>query len=293
VGTAGFPRVALKLSSAFGGANAALVLTRGASAGTERAPREAFVTRAVYVSTEPHPPELAARLAVSVDRLARADSLTRFALAAVAELVRVHGPQRGAGLIVGEALATIETNALFQARIRARGARMAEPRRFPYTSPNAVAGECSMAFGLTGPSFAVGSGLHAGVEALAVAATLVRAGDADAVVVVATDEIGAIAERVLAAPLFANAKARSGAVAALVSAAPRAGSRRIVRAMLARGRGQPDSPLLAGHLALLPLLTGAPLAAVEAASPPDGYARVELDARETSWQPQPEEAPRA
>ena len=45
------------------------------------------------------------------------------------------GPLAGAGVVVGTALATLETNALFAARIRERGARAAEPRRFPYTSP--------------------------------------------------------------------------------------------------------------------------------------------------------------
>ena len=87
-------------------------------------------------------------------------------------------------------MATLETNALFAARIRERGARAAEPRRFPYTSPNAVAGECSIAFGLTGPSFSVGGGMHAALEALASAAVLVESGDAERIVVVAVDDVG-------------------------------------------------------------------------------------------------------
>src|SRR6202034_3711844 len=105
------------------------------------------------------------------------------ALAAVARLQAAEGPLEGAGIVVGSALAMHETNALFASRIRERGAYAAEPRRFPYTSPNAVAGECSLAFRFTGPSFSVGGGLHAGLEALAAAAWLVEAGDVERAVV--------------------------------------------------------------------------------------------------------------
>src|SRR5262249_57155118 len=97
---------------------------------------------------------------------------------------------RGAGVIVGHGLATIETNAAFLARIRTAGAARAEPRRFPFTTPNAPAGECAVAFGLTGPAFAVGGGPHGGIEALGGAADLVRSGKADRIVVVAADVAG-------------------------------------------------------------------------------------------------------
>ncbi len=86
--------------------------------------------------------ELDACARTPVDRLVfvRADALVQLALAAVFRLEAACGPLAGAGVIVGSALATLETNALFAARIRERGTLAAEPRRFPYTSPNAVAG---------------------------------------------------------------------------------------------------------------------------------------------------------
>ena len=91
---------------------------------------------------------------------------------------------------------------------------MAEPRKFPYTSPNAAAGDCSAAFGLTGPSFAVGAGLHAGIEALVVGASLVRAGDVDRLVVVAVDEVGPFVSRMAAAlGVVATSRASSRSVA--------------------------------------------------------------------------------
>ena len=47
-------------------------------------------------------------------------------------------------IVVGLGLATIETNALFLERLRTHGAAKGEPRRFPFTTPNAGAGECGV-----------------------------------------------------------------------------------------------------------------------------------------------------
>ena len=224
---AGFPlaheaSAALKLSAAFGGANAALVLRRDAAAPgrAARDAREVFVSRAVAIvddvvgASDPH--ELAATTGYSEDRLARADALVRLTIGAAVRLRELivaagQGTLEGAGIIVGHGLATIDTNATYLARIRAHGASRGEPRRFPYTTPNAPAGECAVALGLTGPAFAVGGGPHGGLEALAVAADLVRGGIADRIVVVAVDEAGEGSRRVAPA-------SRPGAVALLVSA---------------------------------------------------------------------------
>jgi 3-oxoacyl-[acyl-carrier-protein] synthase II len=270
---AGAPRTALKVSSAFGGANAALVVSAGArrpSSGATRARRSAFVHEAAAVDAEIAIDELAACTRTPVDRLVRADSLVRLALGAVFRLEAACGSLAGAGVIVGSALATLETNALFAARIRERGPLAAEPRRFPYTSPNAVAGQCSMAFGLTGPSFSVGGGMHAALEALAVGAVLVEGGDADRIVVVAVDDIGPTATALGGAAL------RSGAVAVLISGASRGARARVGAIELRRGDAA-DGPLAAGHLALRPLLASALPRVLIGASPPDALARVALD----------------
>jgi 3-oxoacyl-[acyl-carrier-protein] synthase II len=282
---AGRPRTALKLSSAFGGANAALVVTADAP-DRPRAFRPAFVHEAVHVGGEPPLDELAALTGMTVDRLARADALVRLSLAAVAALQEGTGGAlsagragaTGTGVVVGTALATVETNALFAARLRERGPGAAEPRRFPYTSPNAAPGECSIAFGLTGPSFSVGGGLHAAVEALAVASLLVEGGDADRVVVVAVDDVGPVT-RALAGDAM-----RSGAVALLVSSEARSARARVGPVTLRRGApawvaSAASAAPAPGHLALLPLvsLAGSDLpGAVEGVTPPDAFARVVL-----------------
>jgi 3-oxoacyl-[acyl-carrier-protein] synthase-1/3-oxoacyl-[acyl-carrier-protein] synthase II len=264
----GAPRVGLKLSSAFGGANAALVVS--ASPGTPREVRPAYVSAAVHVQGEPELEELAALTGIPLDRLARTDGLVRLALAAIARAKATGAVLDGAGVVVGSALATLETNTLFAARIRERGARAAEPRRFPYTSPNAVAGECSIAFGLTGPGFSVGGGMHAGLEALAAATVLVGAGDADRIVVVAADEVGPTARA------FAGDTLVNGAVALVVSSEPAGAIARVGRLQVARGATTP-SHASAGHQALLPLASKPVPRELVSTSPPDASARVTLE----------------
>jgi 3-oxoacyl-[acyl-carrier-protein] synthase-1/3-oxoacyl-[acyl-carrier-protein] synthase II len=266
---AGQPHTALKVAAAFGGANAALVVA-DRPASRARPMRPAFVHAAVHVDRELPPEELAPRAKTTVDRLARADGLVRLALAAVARLESERGSLAGAGIVVGSALATLETNALFAARVRERGARAAEPRRFPFTSPNAVAGECSIAFGLTGPSFTMGGGMHAALEALAAAALLVEGGDADRVVVVGVDEAGTATHALCGDAL------QSGAVAVLLSAEPAGALARVGRLQLRRGEPA-GARLDAGHRALLPLVTSAAPWDLACASPPDAVARVTLE----------------
>jgi 3-oxoacyl-[acyl-carrier-protein] synthase-1/3-oxoacyl-[acyl-carrier-protein] synthase II len=272
--TAGSPRTALKLAAAFGGANAALVVA-AQPAGRTRPRRAAYVGRAAHVDREPPLDALAAATGVAADRLARTDSLVRLALAAVAGIGLDRASAAGTGVVVGSALATVETNAVFAARIREHGARSAEPRRFVYTSPNAAAGECSIAFGLTGPNFATGGGLHAGLEALAAAALLVESGDADRVVVVAVDEGGAVTRA------LGGSGVRPGAVAVLVGADAATARARVAAVRLARGVPV-AGPHPAGHLALVPLTAGRPPPELASSSPPDALAIIALEPIDTS-----------
>jgi 3-oxoacyl-[acyl-carrier-protein] synthase-1/3-oxoacyl-[acyl-carrier-protein] synthase II len=134
---------------------------------------------------------------------------------------------------------------------------------------------------------AVGGGLHAGLEALAVAGWLVRANDADRIVVVAVDDAGPTARALLREPPFAPTAAEQGltpgAVAILVTASPSGTYGRLGTSTLRRGQALAGSAAWApGHLALLPLLdvtrgmSRGGTMTLESATPPDALARVEI-----------------
>jgi 3-oxoacyl-[acyl-carrier-protein] synthase-1/3-oxoacyl-[acyl-carrier-protein] synthase II len=191
----------LKLATAFGGANAALVLSRTRLEHAPRAPRAVRVVKIGAVCRELDPEGIADVLVVPTARLPRSDALSSLAIAAGAAVLR-GGPaleRLRTGVIVGSVGASIEASADFGARISERGPEHAEPRRFPPTSPNACAGQVAIAFGLGGPSHAVGAGPQAAREALAVARDWLAAGDADAMLVIAADYPGPTTRRVLEA----------------------------------------------------------------------------------------------
>jgi 3-oxoacyl-[acyl-carrier-protein] synthase-1/3-oxoacyl-[acyl-carrier-protein] synthase II len=185
---------ALKLSSAFGGLNAALVLAHqgGLTSGAERPRSTVRLTLEGYVVREGNPSRVELAAPGKGQLVERADGVSELALAAVAELVlRLGRPlHERAAIVVGSAAATLEQNERFEAR--RRDGRPVEPRRFPLTSPSACAGFCSIVFGLKGPSFAAGSGPGAGRDALVLGHDLVAAGDASEVVVVAVEDVGPV-----------------------------------------------------------------------------------------------------
>jgi 3-oxoacyl-[acyl-carrier-protein] synthase-1/3-oxoacyl-[acyl-carrier-protein] synthase II len=251
---------ALKLSAAFGGSNAALVLARDVEARPPAArARTVYVSRAASVTSDVASAidarTLAGKTGYPEERILRADGLVRLTLAAVAKLreaLPVSLIKEGAGIVVGHGLATVDTNAMYLARIRAVGAHRGEPRRFPYTTPNAAAGECAVAFGLKGPSFAVGCGPHGGLEALSTAADLVRGGVAEQMLVVAVDEAGE------ASRTFAPGT-QPGAVALLVAATPLSARLDACDVGLrARRTHTRETGPIEAHRALLPLVDSRP-----------------------------------
>ncbi len=266
-------RTSLKLSAAFGGANAALVLGP-ATARAARPLRPVYVGEARLVGLDSELPPL------NEIKLGRFDALTRITVAAVQALAAAGRAIGGddAGLIVGHTLASFETNVSYAERIAERGVRAAEPRRFPYTSPNACAGEAAIAFGIRGPVFAVGGGWNGGLEALVIACALVAAGDAETITVVAVDAPGEAWGR-LGAPVSLSA----GAVAVQVSARGDAGGEPGRLVSLAESRfdvGQNGKMTRPGHHALLPLLDpAAPSASLllESRCRSGAIARVRLD----------------
>lgn len=204
---------ALKLSAAFGGLNAALVLG-GPELPPPTTPRP---RRAVYVSARSRfwrsaELELVQRVCGGHPLVERAEAQTALVLTAVAELRQAFGRDFGerTALIVGTASATIEQNERFEARRRA--GRAVEPRRFPLTSPSACAGSCSIVFRLKGPCFSVGSGRRAAHEALELGRELVRAGDVERAVIVAAEDVGPVVTEVFGAAGLAIPRAGAGAL---------------------------------------------------------------------------------
>jgi 3-oxoacyl-[acyl-carrier-protein] synthase II len=247
---------ALKLSAAFGGTNAALVLSSTPSGRRPRALRPVFLRAAAHVDAVDLA-ALAEATGVARDRLARLDLLCRLGLGAVAALAHEvgRGALSGAGIIAGHSLATLDTNEGYDARRRARGAASVEPRVFPATSPNAVVGECALVYGLTGPSFAVSAGLDGATEALAAGIDLVAAGDASSLLIVAADDAGPVARDLLALAGWSARPFARGAVALLLVADGTNALRELRLAPdpdLALAPPSPPAPI--GHLALLPLL---------------------------------------
>lgn len=187
----GNARRALKLSSAFGGLNSALVLG-------EPAAGSAMTVRPVTVSAVAKPVTTgdAARVRrfakAMHDRLDRLDPLSELVLTSVADVLgRVSKPlPTRTAVIVGSVVHTLEENWDQETLRLTSGKLSVMPRRFPATSPNLCAGLCSIAFQWTGPTLAVGGGMNAALEALLVGHDLIAAGDAEAAVVVAVDNVG-------------------------------------------------------------------------------------------------------
>ncbi|MCC6215976.1 MAG: 3-oxoacyl-ACP synthase [Polyangiaceae bacterium] len=236
----------LKLAAAFGGANAALVLD-GPQEEAARPPRAVGV---VAVGRDIHDP-LEIRQAHGRLDSARAARLELPLALAVAATMRLAEHQSIAasprvGVVVGTATATLELDARYAERYRGRGPRHADPRRFPATSPNLAPGLCAAALGCRGPALAVGAGLAAPLEALLVALDLAAAGVADAFVVVALEEWGAVSQQAWAARGWAELPTRATAV--LVEAGAGRALRRepLAEALRVAASGAPGAPIRGG-----------------------------------------------
>lgn len=195
----------LKLASAFGGSNAALVsswLSEG-EASTDQVAAVRFGVRVSCVGHAHSAPDLervAEHTQVARVHVLRLDMLTALAATAALDVVLDAGAPSAAvsdvagkriAVVMGSVAATMEHNADYQARLRARGHAAADPRRFPATSPNLAPGMLSILFKLSGPNLTVGAGGAAPFEALLLGLELVACGDVEEALVVAGDCVGA------------------------------------------------------------------------------------------------------
>jgi 3-oxoacyl-[acyl-carrier-protein] synthase-1/3-oxoacyl-[acyl-carrier-protein] synthase II len=239
----------LKLSAAFGGANAALIVERADVAPSRhvRPARRAFVRNFAQVDAVDLE-RLALVTGQAQDKLERLDALSLLAASAVAQLQdRGALAGDGAGVVVGHSLATLDINERFFSKVLGKGPRFAEPKLFPPTSPNLVAGQLAILFGLRGPSAALAGGPNTALDPMA--RTLVRCGDCERVVVVAIDYLGETSRFVQAEAFAAHEDVQHGATVALVDCVaegslfelrcepPRVGFGRIALLDYLRGQG--------------------------------------------------------
>jgi len=217
---AGNAALVLKLSTAFGGANAALVLSPHAPrrAAGPRVAKRVRLRGLGEVQLAPDVALIARATGITEQDLERYDRPSLLCLGAISSLLQSQAltaeARKSCGVIVGTMSATLEVNELFAARLRERGPRGAEPRRFPATSPNLAPGRAAIAFGLQGPNFSVGAGPAAALEALLLGIELLAAGDAESLLVLAVEDVGPVVRDVFTAAGLPPPE--PGAVAALL-----------------------------------------------------------------------------
>jgi 3-oxoacyl-(acyl-carrier-protein) synthase len=210
----------LKLSTAFGGTNAALVLSPQLPRRIARArtPKRVGLRALGEPQLVPDLALIARVTRISELDLERYDRPSLLALSAMSSLLETRAltpeARKSCGVIVGTMSASLEVNEIFAARLRDRGARFAEPRRFPATSPNLPPGRAAIAFGLQGPNFSVGAGPAAALEALLLGIELLAAGDAQSLLVLAVEDVGPVVREVFAAAGLPQPE--PGAMAALL-----------------------------------------------------------------------------
>jgi 3-oxoacyl-[acyl-carrier-protein] synthase II len=156
-------------------------------------------------------------------RAVRAEQVTQLALVAAggalaqAGYVELGGPPRPRfGVALGTAFGCFLTNASYQHRVAADGARAASPRLFAATVSNAAAGEVGIGYRLGGPAVTLSAGAAAGLFAIGHGADLIAGGRADVMVAGGMDARGPELERWLADGGLATGEAPISGAAAVV-----------------------------------------------------------------------------
>lgn len=153
------------------------------------------------------------------------------------------------GAILGSAFGSVDGSTAYMRRIFEKGPRFASPADFPNLVPSSPVGHASIYLGLRGPVFAVADLGTSAESAVAVAADLVCADEADAIGAGGVEEASPMIERCLG-PICSgilHGTRSEGASATVVEAAQHAAARgaRVV-AELSRWhswRGAPEDPL--------------------------------------------------
>ena len=122
----------------------------------------------------------------------RMDRGSRLAAAAALEALRSSGldahPAADVGLVIGTMTAGVEPLEAFLTTLYTEGPASVSPMLFPVTVPSAPASQCSILFGLRGPTLTVSHMEASGLAAVATAADLIRGGAWEIVLAGGVDE---------------------------------------------------------------------------------------------------------
>ena len=174
------PSAVLSTSSAFGGANAVLVLA--SASGPIPSPRSHRVLARAEISLPAGPLDWRALWPEAPERWLRMSRYVRLGLLAVRDIARQQTLEPDVGLILASPSGCRATDLAYHARLLVRGAAAVSRPLFVHTVPGGPCGEASMHFQLHGPCLA-----FVGPMALAEeeAARLIRWGRARALIALA------------------------------------------------------------------------------------------------------------
>ncbi|MBW1879771.1 MAG: hypothetical protein JRJ84_15520, partial [Deltaproteobacteria bacterium] len=173
---AGPPTIALSTNSAFGGANASVVLARpGAVAPRKQSPRPVGTVEGPEVRVPPGRVDWKALWPDAPERFLRFDRYVRLGMLALARLFEKVPPTLETGIVLASPSGCRAMDLRYHERLVRLGAAMASRRDFIYTVPGGPAAEASIHWDLRGPFLIL---VGPGEQALEEAARLVRWGRA-------------------------------------------------------------------------------------------------------------------
>lgn len=264
------PRRVTALAAGFGGANAAVTVARGTTGEAPEHPSCRAVVRGVGAVTaagcgvaglrareaEAAGSTIDEVLAPLLDRgrTRRLALLPRLMLAATRDLVNSLPPEhrdlRDVPLLAATWHGAAEFTEQYYRDLLESGIDLANPMLFAESVPNIGSAHVSLEFGITAASASVVGARTAGLQAIALATSRVRAGQWQRALVVAGDERHPIVDRVLGRHARTTVTSCAGAVALLIERASEADPSPSIHAGLASSSGpaSPSSPAAAGRV---------------------------------------------
>jgi 3-oxoacyl-[acyl-carrier-protein] synthase II len=117
------------------------------------------------------------------------DRASQLALATLSDLVDDLDTGQRAGLVLGTALGSVQTEMdHMRSSLRGRRPHLLDPKTLASGTMNCAAAQCAIRFGITGPNTTIAGGRGAGLHALDYACRLLAAGRADRVIAGAVEE---------------------------------------------------------------------------------------------------------